>query len=217
MATNQFFIKKGPYPLNKILHHINSKALEKSNKKIYDIKDLVNSTKNDITFLNSGSYQRDAIKTKAVACITYKKFSKYLPSNCIKIIVKDVLLSVNKVSSLFYPMASVDYLDKNLKDSSDLKKKYFKVTFGKNVLIGSNVKIGKFSIIGSNSIIESNVVIGNNCIIGSSVIIKNSVIKDNVCVNDNAVIGKKGFGFIPSNKKKFKNSTNWKSNYRKWS
>ena len=71
------------------------------------------------------------------------------------------------------------------------------------------LKLVKNSIIGHNTIIESNVKIGSNCIIGNNVLIKNSIIGNNVRILDGAVIGKKGFGFFPEKKKKFKISTYW--------
>ena len=82
----------------------------------------------------------------------------------------------------------------------DLKLDY-DVEYGQNILIGENVKIGSNCSIGHNSIIEKNVIIGSNCSIGSNVIIRNTILEDNVVVLDGCVIGKKGFGFFPNNKK----------------
>ena len=197
MVTNQFFKKKGRFPLKKILDLINLNNLTQSNYEVYDIKDLVAATKKDITFLSSINYKDVSIKTKALACVTTESLSKYLPNYCIKIIVKNVLFSVTKISKLFYPTAEVDQPDINLKDISDLSNIYTDVLFGKNILIGSNVKIGKFSKISSNTIIESNVEIGSNCNIGAFVLIRNSIIENNVCISEGTIIGKKGFGFIP--------------------
>ena len=102
---------------------------------------------------------------------------------------------------MFYPKADIDYPDINLVNSSELKKLYPKVNFGKNVLIGKNVVIGNNTYVGNNSIIESNVSIGENCVIGSLVTIKNSLIKSHVHIKDGAKIGVKGFGFIPIKQK----------------
>ena len=66
------------------------------------------------------------------------------------------------------------------------------------------MKIGKNSTVGHNTIIESNVEIGNNCHIGSNVILKKTIIGNNVSILDGAIIGKKGFGFFPNNKKNIK-------------
>ena len=71
----------------------------------------------------------------------------------------------------------------------------------KMFFLGENVKIGKNSTVGHNTIIESNVEIGSNCHIGSNVIIKKTIIGNNVSILDGAIIGKKGFGFFPNNKK----------------
>ena len=109
-----------------------------------------------------------SINTKAVACITTLSLQKFLPSSCIKIIVKNVLFTVAKISKLFYPEADIDQIDRSLQFAEKLSDKYPDVKFGKNVLIGKNVKIGKeTSCIGSNTIIEHDVIIGKNCTIGS--------------------------------------------------
>ena len=203
MVSNQFFVKKGPYPLKEII-----KAIDCTNNysnvkdfEIHGVESLVNAKENDMTFLNSGRYKEVSLKTKAAACITSSNLSKFLPNKCIKLNVRNVLLAVNQVSRMFYPKADTDYPDLNLVDSDEIKNKYPKVIFGKNVLVGANVQIGNNTYIGSNSIIESNVIIGENCIIGSFVSVKYSLLGDNVNIKDGAKIGIKGFGFIPTKQK----------------
>ena len=202
MTTNQFFEKKGPFPLSEIIKIIEAsdKFDSKKNYDIYGVESLTSAGVKDITFLNSIKYKEFSLKTKAAACITSSSLSKFLPEGCIKLIVKNVFFSMNKVMKMFYPTADVDRPDLNLVDSEKIKINYPDVFFGKNVLVGQNVKIGKKTHIGSNSIIESNVVIGQGCIIGSFVSIKNSLIKDFVNIKDGSKIGVKGFGFIPIKK-----------------
>mgnify|MGYP001170281674 FL=1 len=199
MSTNQFFEKKGPFPLKEILNTIgySGELSIKSDFKIHNFESLDRASENDLTFLNSSKYQNLSLKTNAVACITSPNLSKYLPKKCIKLNVKNVLFAVTQASKMFYPNADIDIPDINLSKSDDMIKSYPNIKFGKNVLIGKNVKIGKNSIIGSNTIIESNVSIGENCIIGSFVIVKNSLIFNNVHIQDGVKIGVKGFGFIP--------------------
>ena len=201
MSSEHFFTKKGPFPLNKIIKELklNINVSNYKNIKVNGIKTLVNANRGDITFLNSAKYKDFSNKTKATACITTKNLFKFLPKNCIKIEVNNVLLAVTLISKMFYHRADIDYPDFNLKDSVSLKKKYPKVILGKNVLIGNNVKIGVNTIIGNNTIIESNVKIGKNCLIGSFVVIKNSFVLDNVHIQDGCKVGIKGFGFIPNN------------------
>ena len=197
MLNNQFFKKKGPFPLKKILKAVDSSTSVTTDYEIHGIQDLFHASSNDITFLHSSKYKNDSVNTKALACITSEKLSQYLPSKCIKIIVDNVFFAVAKISKLFYPDGDIDHLDKYLQNSSNVKNKYPEVLFGTNVLIGSDVKIGKFSSIGSNTIVESKVEIGSNCFIGSSVVIRNAIIENNVYIQDGSIIGKKGFGFIP--------------------
>ena len=199
MSENQFFERKGPFPLSEIIKVIgcSGNLSPENNFKIRSFESLDNASNNDMTFLNSGKYQDLSLKTKAAACITTTNLSKFLPEKCIKLDVKNVLFAVTKVAKMFYPKADIDFPDENLSKSDDIRNLYPYVKFGKNVLVGKNVKIGTNSHIGSNSIIESNVHIGENCVVGSFVIIRNSLILDNVCIQDGSKIGVKGFGFIP--------------------
>ena len=198
MSKNHFYEKKGPFPLIEIIKGINYNGnfSDKNNLKIHGIESLNNAKENDITFLNSVKYKDMSIKTEASACITTSNLLKFVPNECIKIDVKNVLFAVTKISKMFYPTADVDIPETNLKNS-DAFNNYKSVTFGSNTLIGKNVIIGRNSYVGNNSIIESNVRIGENCIIGSFITIRNSLISNNVHIQDGCKIGIKGFGFIP--------------------
>ena len=203
MKSNEFFDNKGPFPLDKIIEVIQSEDIIDSEKKfkIHDFQSLNNASKADMTFLNSSKYKDFSLQTKAIACITTSNLTKYLPKDCIKLKVKNVLFAVTQVSKMFYPNAAIDVPEKNLFELEKIKSSYQNISFGKNIFIGKNVKIGKNSHIGSNTIIESNVNIGENCIIGSFVVVRNSFISNNVVIQDGSKIGVKGFGFIPNNNK----------------
>ena len=198
---NPFFKNCGPVSIKKLLQvcniSFNKKILD---IKITDIKDLVTAERENITFYHSKKYEILASKTKASFCITTINLCNILPKSCDAIIVDNTLTSIAKITKIFYPDSVNDDFDENVKDINDIIFKN-KIKFGKNILIGLNVQIGKNCSIGHNSIIESNVIIGDNCSIGSNVIIRNTIIKDNVNILDGCVIGKKGFGFFPNNKK----------------
>ena len=164
---NPFFKNAGPFKIEKLLAKADIENKENFKKdKIFNVSDLVSATKKDLTFFHSKNYAEFASKTKASYCITLDSLSNFLPNSCKKIVVKNVLLTMAKITKEFYPNSIVDDFDISAKDISktSLKKK---VKFGKNVLIGKNVKIGKNCLIGHNTIIEKNVVIGSNCSIGS--------------------------------------------------
>ena len=195
--SNPFFKNYGPYKIYEIIKSLNINTVKTyKDKEIYDIKDLVSSTENDITFFHSKKYKDVAKKTKASFCLTTNNLKSELPKNCLPLIVDNVLVSTSKITSLFYPDAINDDFDKTVKDISETEFN-IKVNFGKNVLIGNNVSIGENCKIGHNTIIEKNVTIGNNCSLGSNNIIRNTLIKNNVRILDNCVIGKHGFGFFP--------------------
>ncbi len=198
---NPFFKNTGPFNVDKLLDKVAIENTQKFGKdKIYNVSDLLNATSKDLTFFHSKNYSHLASKTKASYCVTLESLSNFLPKKCKKIVVKNVLLTMAKITKEFYPDSVVDEFDKTAKDISKTSFKK-KVNCGKNVLIGKNVKIGKNCSIGHNSIIEKNVIIGSNCSIGSNVIIRNTIIQNNVSILDGCVIGKKGFGFFPNKEK----------------
>ena len=199
--SNPFFLNHGPFDILDLLKiiGINDKKNYSQNK-VFDIKDLLTASNKDITFFHSKKYKDFAKNTKASFCITSESLKSELPSNCIPLIVENILLSTSKVTAKFYPESLNDNFDDTVINISDTKFKD-KVKFGKNALIGKNVSLGSNCFIGHNSIIEKNVSIGNNCSIGSNTIIRNTILKDNVKILDNCVIGKHGFGFFPINNK----------------
>ena len=201
---NPFFKNNGPFKIDILLKRAligNSENFKKD--KVFDVKDLLSATKNDLTFFHSNNYSSLASITKASYCITLKNLSHFLPKSCKKIIVNNVLLSIANITKEFYPNSINDDFDDTVKDitKTSLKKK---CKHGKNVLVGKNVKMGKNCYIGHNTIIEKNVIIGSNCSIGSNVIIRNTIIKDHVNILDGCIIGKKGFGFFPDKTKNMK-------------
>ena len=202
--NNPFFKNKGPFKIDKLLKLAGINNLNNFKKSIIkDIKDLSVASKNNISFFHSKKYESVASKTKASFCITNDNLKDFLPNDCNKIIVDNILIATAKVTKIFYPDSVIDDFDSTVKEiSKTLFKK--KVNYGKNVLIGKNVKIGKNCCIGHTSIIEKNVIIGDNCSIGSNVIIRNTIIKNNIVILDGCIIGKKGFGFFPNNEKNYR-------------
>ncbi len=199
--SNPFFKNEGPILILDILKILKINLTDlKENIKVNDIKDLSTSSKLDVTFYHSKKYKELAKKTKASFCITTEILKNELPASCVPLIVDNVLLSVSKITSLFYPDAVNDDFDNSAINISETDFKD-KVIYGKNILIGKNVSIGKNCKIGHNAIIEKNVSIGNNCSIGSNTIIRNSVISNNVKILDNCIVGKHGFGFFPNRNK----------------
>ena len=201
-ATNLFFKKRKKIYFYDLLKILKIKYKKKyKNFLLNDIQNLDTAKNNDISFFHSSKYKDSLKATKSNFIITTLELSNHLPKSKTVLIVKNVLISVAKITEYFYPNSLNDQFEP-INMSINKIKKYKKVNFGSNVIIGENVKIGANSTIGHNSIIESNVVIGKNCNIGSNVIIKKSIIGNDVSIQDGAIIGKKGFGFFPN---KYKN------------
>ena len=123
---NPFFKNIGPFDINKLLKNVGIEDKEnfKTNK-VYDVADLVYATNKDLTFFHSKNYSELASKTKASYCVTLDSLSQFLPDSCKKIVVKNVLLTMAKITKEFYPKSIVDDFDETAKDISktSLKKK----------------------------------------------------------------------------------------------
>ena len=198
--SNPFFKNQGPYNILEILKLLKINSNNFHNQIVHDVKDLLSSTKNDITFLHSKKYRELAKKTKAAFCITTDNLKDDLSKKCKPLIVENVLVSTSLVTSKFYPDSVNDNFDNEVTDIAETFNKDT-ILFGKNVLVGKNVKIGTNCSIGHNTIIEKNVNIGDNCSVGSNTIIRNTLIGNNVKILDNCIIGKHGFGFFPNSSK----------------
>ena len=197
MNKNYFFKKINNIKINDILATLDLKKISASkNVSINDIKPLNLANNRDVTFFHSVKYINLLKNTKSKFILISKKHSNLITNKNNLILVNNVLVSVAKITSLFYPNSLDDNSDNKLSILNS-KNKYKNLKFGKNILFGNNVSLGSNCQIGHNTIIESNVKIGNNCLIGSNVIIKNSFIGNNVRIMDGAIIGKKGFGFFP--------------------
>ena len=122
---NPFFENKGPFKIEDLLRLSTITNKENFKKtKVFDIKDLVSSSKKDITFFHSKKYEALASKTKASFCLTTNNLAHILPKTCQKIIVDNVLISTSKITQNFYPNSVTDDFDINVKDinKSSLKK-----------------------------------------------------------------------------------------------
>ena len=90
---NPFFKNVGPFSIEKLLSKTNIENKENFKKdKIYNVSDLETATDKDLTFFHSKNYSELASKTKASYCVTLNNLSQFLPSSCILIVVKYVLL-----------------------------------------------------------------------------------------------------------------------------
>ena len=124
--SNPFFKNVGPFNIEKLLAKTDIKNIENFKKdKIFNVSDLVSATNKDLTFFHSKNYSTIASKTKASYCITLDSLSHFLPDTCKKIIVKNVLLTMAKITKEFYPNSIVDDFDVSAKDISktSFKKK----------------------------------------------------------------------------------------------
>ena len=124
--NNLFFKNNGPFKIDKLLKLLGLENINNfKNINIHDIKDLSTSASKDITFFHSKKYLNLASKTKAIFCITTENLKNYLPVNCNKIIVENVLIATAKITKIFYPDSVSDDFDTTSKDinKTSFKKK----------------------------------------------------------------------------------------------
>ena len=180
--------------LNKILELLKQKKLKKD-LFINNITNLKDAKKGDLSLCINFKYIEELKKTKASACITSKKFLKYVPTNCIPLISKEPEIDYINVLQIFYKDFIFDNISIEVLKKNQIKKKFKNIFFGKNFICDKNTKIDKNCKIGHNVVINKNCSIGKDVIIGSNVILSNCIIESNVVIGDGSVIGKKGFGF----------------------
>ena len=113
--SNPFFKNYGPFLVSDILKLINFKTdYIKKDVELKDIKDLYSSNNSDITFFHSKKYLEIAKNTKASFCITTESLKKELPTSCDPLVVENVLVSVSKITSMFYPDSINDDFDESV-------------------------------------------------------------------------------------------------------
>ena len=168
-----------------------------------DIKTIVNSTANDLSFFTNQRYINDLKKIKAKACLINNKYACFLPKNCEPIITQDPYLALALITSIY----NVEKIRSNGKISNNSEIN-FNSKLHKNVqlnpfsTIDKNTEIYENVYIGSNSTIGPNVVIHKNVIIHDNVTISNSIIMENCEIKSGARIGGGGFGFEEKTKQK---------------
>ena len=106
--SNPFFINQGPYDILEILNLLDLSTNNFQKKNVYDVKDLLSASNNDLTFFHSKKYKELANFTRAAFCITTNSLKNELPKNCKPLIVKNVLISTSIVTSKFYPDSVYD-------------------------------------------------------------------------------------------------------------
>ncbi len=167
------------------------------------INTISNASKNDLTFFSNIKYLNILKTCNAKACIISNDFKKYLPKNCIGIIVNDPYLAFASLTELFASnkIKSNGFISKNsfIESNSIIKNN---VHIDHYSFIGSNTSVGNNVFIGSNTKIGPNVIIEDNSIINENVSISNAIIKENCEIKPGARIGFAGFGFEERSKKK---------------
>ena len=173
-----------------------------------NIRSLVESNKNELTFATNSTSSKLLRSTKAKACIVNKQNSIYLPDITTPIIVEDPYKTFALLSNIF----------KSKELSNGIINKF--VSINNKTKLSKNIQIDNFVNIYQNCEIHENVIIGSNCSIGPNVKIgKNSIIKPNVTlqhciigsncyIKSGANIGGTGFGFEPKNKIKIQHFGN---------
>ena len=117
---NLFFNNNGPFEIGQLLKLSDiTNTKNYSQKKIKDIKDLVSSNEENITFFHSKKYENLASKTQASFCITTKNLFHILPKSCNSIIVDNVLIATAKITKIFYPDAVSDHFDDSVNNINE--------------------------------------------------------------------------------------------------
>jgi UDP-3-O-[3-hydroxymyristoyl] glucosamine N-acyltransferase len=155
---------------------------------IIGLNTLLDSNKNELTFLENKKYINDLKNTKAAAVLVTLENSNEVPEGTIALICEEPYLSLAKISKLFAP--NIFEIEGN------------EPLLGKNCKVMPNVYIGKNTIIGNDCTIMAGAYIGDDVKIGDNTIIYPNVtvyrdckIGSDCIIHAGTVIGSDGFGF----------------------
>jgi UDP-3-O-[3-hydroxymyristoyl] glucosamine N-acyltransferase len=177
--------------INTIASLINAKVVGK-NFEVTGMATLADAKPSEISFLSNSKYAKTLQSTKAGAVIVDENSQKYLPENCVALVVKHPYWEMAVLSEYF----STPIEDDNLEDAQIAQS----AKIAPEAVIAKGAKIGENCRIMANSYIGNNVEIGDNTIIYPNVTVyKECKIGKNCIIHANSVIGGDGFGFATSN------------------
>lgn len=172
--------------LSSICKHINISC--ESDLEISGLNTLLDSSKNELTFLQNKKYLKDLTNTKAGAVLVNEEFKDKVPNNTIAIVCDEPYITLAHISKLFAP--------KIIETSGE------EAIVGENTKVMPNVYLGYGSKIGKNCNIMAGAFIGDNVSIGDNTTIypnvtvyRDCTIGNDCIVHAGTVIGSDGFGF----------------------
>lgn len=172
--------------LSSICKHINISC--ESDLEISGLNTLLDSSKNELTFLQNKKYLKDLANTKAGAVLVNEEFKDKVPNDTIAIVCDEPYITLAHISKLFAP--------KIIETSGE------EAIVGENTKVMPNVYLGYGSKIGKNCNIMAGAFIGDNVSIGDNTTIypnvtvyRDCTIGNDCIVHAGTVIGSDGFGF----------------------
>ena len=155
---------------------------------ISGLNSLLDSSENELSFLENKKYTHDLEKTKAAAVFVKKEFVPMVPKDCIALVCEEPYLVLAYASKLFAPKLVETEGNDCIVGSN--------CTIMENVHLGKNSKVGSNCTIMAGSFIGDNVEIGDNTIIYPNVsIYRDCKIGNDCIIHAGTVIGSDGFGF----------------------
>jgi UDP-3-O-[3-hydroxymyristoyl] glucosamine N-acyltransferase len=168
-----------------------------SDIEINGLNTLLDSTSNELTFLENKKYENDLEKTTAAAVLVKEEFVSKVPKNTIVLVCDEPYIKLALASKLFAPkLVEVEGVDCIVGKNSNIMP---------NVYLGKNSTIGENCTIMSGAYVGDNVKIGNNTILYPNVTIYRDCNVGNDCIiHAGTVIGSDGFGFAQNRGKYIK-------------
>jgi UDP-3-O-[3-hydroxymyristoyl] glucosamine N-acyltransferase len=149
---------------------------------------LKSASKTEVSFVSNTKYVNDIENSIAGAIIVDKANEKYVPDNCVALVVDAPYWQTATLSKYFAPSIEDDSLpEAEIGEGCNISAK---------AEIANGAKIGKNCIIMANAYVGTNVTIKDNTVLYPSVTIYRDCIIGNDCIiHANTVIGSDGFGF----------------------
>ncbi len=191
MIDSRFYQKRPPLKLSQIAEFasIGGGIGDRDDIVINSVAPLNEATQSDIAYCEKA--KNGEIITNAGACFVRQADINALPSQVAPLVVDNPRAAFSQIANYLVDIHDndVDIQDGIIEDGAIIHEK---------AIIAKSASIGRGTKIGANSFIGIGVSIGRNCVIGPNCVIDCALIGDNVKIGANSVIGKAGFGIVPS-------------------
>jgi UDP-3-O-[3-hydroxymyristoyl] glucosamine N-acyltransferase len=161
-------------------------------QKFYDVATIDAASKNDISFINSGTYLDKLLISQAGVCFLEEKYAPKAHAGICALIHKNPYFAYAQIASALYEERLPQFSSTLIHPTAQIGENSL---IAPNSYIGSNVIMGKNCYVGPNASIMDGTIIGDNCFIHASAVVSFTIMGNDCIIHNGAKIGQDGFGF----------------------